>query len=549
MISTQSLSALRPRFAAGFGRLPDILGSWLAVIACCTALSGCASASGPEHGTLRINIANEPPSLDWHVSTDSTSFDVVSNLMVGLTQYKKDLSCAPACAEKWDILDNGKRYVFHLRKDAKWSDGKKLVAQDFEYAWQRILDPATGAPYAYFLYDVENGFEYNTGKLKDKSKVGVHALDDHTLEVRLKKPASYFIYLTAICPSYPMRRDIVEKGGNRWTEPDHMVSNGPFLLKDWKHEYKIEVEANPHFFEGPPKIDRIKMFMIPEQATAFALYENSQLDFIDNRSFPTPEVYRNKNSPEYSNFLLLRNNYLGFNVTKPPFTDKRVRQAFSMAIDRTIFPRILRRNEKPTSNWIPEGLAGYSKDSGLPFDPVRARALLAEAGFKSGADFPKVSVLYPTREDTRLVMEAVQDQLKRNLGVKVELTNYEWKVYLQALRRDSPPMYRASWGADYPDPETFMNIFTTYNGNNDTRWKNTEYDKLVSSAAGEQDQKLRQELYRRADKMLSSDEAPIIPTYLATQNVMIKPWVKGIEINPLDLQFFKEVTISDSAGK
>lgn len=507
-------------------------------------LGSCGATRGPEPGSLRINIGGEPPSLDWHVSTDSTSFDVVSNLMVGLTQYRNDLSCEPACAESWEVLDKGKRFIFHLRKNSKWSDGKELVAGDFEYAWHRILDPATGAAYAYFLYDVENAFEFNTRKLTDKNLVGVHALDKYTLEVRLKKPASYFIYLTAFCPTYPMRKDVVERGGTRWTEPEFMVSNGPFLLKDWKHEYKIEVEANPHFFEGRPKIDRIKMFMIPEQSTAFALYENNQLDFIDNRSFPTPEVYRNRNSPEYHNFLLLRNNYLGFNVTKPPFTDKRVRQAFSMAIDRSIFPEILRRSEKQSKCWIPKGLAGHADDSGPDYDPERARALLAEAGFPNGAKFPSVAVLYPTREDTRLVMEAVQDQIKRNLSIKLELTNQEWKVYLQTLRRDAPPMYRASWGADYPDPETFMNIFTTYNGNNDTRWKNKSFDELVSRAAGEQDPVTRAELYRKADHLLCKEETPIIVTYLATQNVMIKPWIQGIGINPLDLQFFKDATIS-----
>lgn len=526
--------------------LRHVVTTFLVAAACVVALSGCAGTERTEPGVLRINLGGEPPSLDWHVSTDSTSFDVVSNLMVGLTQYRNDLSCAPACAERWEILDKGRRYIFHLRKNLKWSDGKPLLAGDFVYAWHRILNPATGAAYAYFLYDVENAFEFNTRKLNDAEKIGIHALDDYTLEVRLKKPASYFIYLTAFCPTYPMRKDVVERGGTRWTDPEYMVSNGPFLLKDWKHEYKIEIEANPHFFEGKPKISKIKMFMIPEQSTAFALYENNQLDFIDNRSFPTPEVHRNRNSPEYRNFLLLRNNYLGFNVKKAPFTDKRVRQAFSMAIDRSVFPKILRRSERPSDCWIPQGLAGHSEDSGPKFDPERARQLLAEAGFPDGKGFPEVTVLYPTREDTRLVMEAVQDQLKQNLHIHVELTNQEWKVYLQTLRGDAPPMYRASWGADYPDPETFMNIFTSYNGNNDTRWKSSRYDALVSQAAGEQNAELRAELYRKADQLLCKDETPIIVTYLATQNVMIKPGVHGIGINPLDLQFFKDASVDGS---
>lgn len=510
----------------------------------CFLISGCSfSRARYEPDTLRINLANEPPSLDWHVSSDSTSFDVVSNLMIGLTQYKNDLSCAPACAESWDVLDNGKRYVFHLRHDLKWSDGKELTSKDFKYAWQRILNPSTGAPYAFFLYDINNAREYNSGSVKDFSLVGVKCIDPYTLEVQLRKPASYFINLTAICPSYPQRQDIIEKYGNRWTEAGKMITNGPFILKDWIHEYKIELATNPFFFENTPRVKTLKMFMIPEQSTAFALYENDQLDFIDNRSFPTPDVFHNRNSPEYHNFPLLRNNYVGFNVRKEPFTDRRVRLAFSMAIDRKIFPKILRRQEQPSNTWIPPGMLGYAADSGPPFNPDQAKRLLAECGYPNGKNFPKISVLYPSREDARLVMEAIQDQLKRNLNISVDLMNQEWKVYLQTLRRDAPPMFRSSWGADYPDPETFCNIFTSYNGNNDTSFKNSTYDKLVSCAAGEQDQKIRADLYRKADHLLCSEEVPIACTYLSTQNIMVKPWVHGIGLNPLDLQFFKDVRI------
>lgn len=510
-----------------------------------TLLTSACTRTGKryEPNTLRINIANEPPSLDWHVSTDSTSFDVVSNVMIGLTQYKNDLSCAPACAEHWEISKDGKTYTFHLRHDVKWSDGKKLIARDFEYAWHRILDPATAAPYAFFLYDIENAYEYNTGTLKDFAKVGVKAVDNYTLVVKLKNPASYFINLTAICPSYPQRQDIIEKFGNRWTDAGNMVTNGPFLLKDWIHEYKIELAANPNFFEGKPQVETLKMFMIPEQATAFALYENDQLDFIDNRSFPTPDVYNNRNSPEYRNFALLRNNYIGFNVTKKPFNDKRIRLAVSMSIDRRIFPRILRRQEKPSYTWIPPGMLGYAADSGPEFNPKEAQKLLAQAGYPNGKGFPSVSVLYPSREDARLVMEAVQDQLKRNLNVHVDLVNQEWKVYLRTLRRDAPPMFRSSWGADYPDPETFANIFTSRNGNNDTAFKNPEYDRIVYQAAGTASPEARAALYKKADHLLCKEQAAIACIYLATQNTMTKPWVHGIGINPLDLQFFKDVKI------
>jgi len=499
-----------------------------------------------EPGVLRVNLGTEPPGLDWHTATDSTSFDVVSNLMVGLTQYTNKLTCAPSCAKNWEVLDGGKRYLFHLRDDLRWTDGKPVTAYDFEYAWKRLLNPVTAAQYAFFLYDVVGAREYNTGKLKSAETLGIKALDAHTFEIRLRKPATYFIYLTAFCVSFPMRKDVVEKWGDRWTEPEHFVTNGPFKLTKWQHEYKMELAANEGYFDSVPQVKLIKMFMVPEASTAFALYENDELDFIDNRSFATPDVERYRNSPEYKNFPLLRANYLAFNVTKKPFTDVRIRKAVAMAIDRSIFPRILRRGERPATSWIPPALPGYSPDSGLKFDPVAARALLAEAGYPGGKGLPKPELLYPNRDDVRLTVEATQDQLKRNLGMEIELVNQEWKVYLATVRKDAPPMFRNSWGADFPDPETFMNLFTKDCGNNDTKWSDPRYDALIEAAQGELNAAKRADLYRQADVMLCREAVPIVPTFLATQNIMVKPWVTGIAINPLDLQFFKDVVVDDS---
>jgi len=508
------------------------------------SLGGCGgTADGYEPDTFRINLQAEPPSLDWQTSTDSTSFDVVSNLMTGLTQYNNDMKCEPGCAQTWEILDGGKHFVFHLRKNARWTDGKPVTAHDFEYAWKRLLNPSTAASYAFFLYDIENAFEYNSGKIKDADLVGVKALDDWTFSVKLKRPAAYFLYLTAFCSTCPLRKDIVEKFGDRWTEPQNIVTNGPFMITLWKHEYKIELSANPDFFEGPPRLKKIKMFMIPEQATAFGLFENNQLDYIDNRSFPTSDVERFRDSPLYRSLPLLRCSYIGFNVKKKPFDDKRVRKAFSMAIDRTLFPKILRRGESPANTWIPPALEGYSEDSKSEFDPQAARKLLAQAGYPEGKGFPLTKVLYPQREDAKLVVESVQEQIKKNLNVKLQLEVNEWKVYLDILHRDPPQMFRQTWGADYPDPETFMNVFTTRNGNNYTRWSNAEYDDLIDKASAEQDQEKRAAMYAKGDKMLCRQEVPIIPIYWATQNTMVKPWVKNIGFNAMDLQFFRKVYI------
>ena len=513
-------------------------------VICALSLSACSvQRAGPLKDTLRVNIGSEPPSLDWHVCTDNTSFDVLSNMMVGLTQFRNDLSCVPGCAKSWDILDGGKKYVFHLRDDAKWSDGKPVVAGDFEYAWKRLLDPQTAAPYAFFLYDVENAFDFNTGKIKDASKIGISCPDDHTLEVRLRKPVSYFTNLAALVSTYPLRKDIVEKYGNRWTEPENIIVNGPFVPKDWKHEYKIELVANPLFFEGEPKVKRIQMFMVPEQATAFALYENGQLDYLDNRSFPTPEVAHYSSSPEYVNVPLLKSNYVGFNVHKKPFDDKRVRLAISMSLDRDAFPKILRRREHPAFSFIPDGMSSYTPVDPPKYDPVAARKLLADAGYPDGKGFPSIQILYPSREDSRLVMEAIQDQLKRNLNLQFELTNQEFKVYMNTLHRDPPPIFVANWGADFPDPETFASVFVSHNSNNHTLWTDPVYDKLVSQAEAELDPVKRIKLYQQADHLLCAEEAAVAVTYNATQNTMVKPWIKGVKANRIDVMYLKDAEI------
>ncbi len=510
------------------------------------SLTGCASRPRFTPGVLRINLGTEPPALDWHITTDATSGDVIVNIMTGLTQYRPDLSCAPACAESWEILDGGKRYVFHLRNDVLWTDGKPVTAYDFEYAWRRIEDPKTGAGYADFLNDVVNAQEINTGKITDVTQLGAHALDERTFEVRLKKPAAYFIYMTAHWATYPMRKDVVEKHGDRWTEPANIVTNGPFRLDKWQHDYKIELAANEKFFEGRPPLDRIKMFMVAEQSTAFALFENDELDYVDNRSFSTHDVDRYRDSPFYKRVPLLQGTYIGFNVLKKPFGDKHVRRAIAMAVDKDVFPKLLRRGERPSQSWIPEELPGASPDAALKFDPEAARKELALAGFPDGKGFPTVPLLYPNREDTRLIVESIQAQLKKNLGISIELLNQEWKVYLATRRQDPPQLFRANWIADFPDAQTFMNLFTTGNGNNHTRWSNKSYDALIEDAEGELDQAKRVELFKQADHILCHDEAAIVPTFVTTQNLLLKPWTKGIEFNALDIQFLKTARIDDS---
>ena len=504
-------------------------------------ITGCSNKTSSDTGnTLRLNISGEPPTLDWTLATDNTSFHVITNLMDGLTTFDISLNPVPAIAKKWAISNKGKRYTFYLRDDVYWTDGVPVTAYDFEFSWERLLSPAVAAEYAYFLYDINNAQEYNSGKIKDFSLVGIKAVDKHTFVVDLKKPTPYFPSITTFMVTFPLRKDIVEKQGSRWTEPENIVTNGPFILHKWKHEYKIELKPNKRYYANKPHLDKIEMFMIVETSTALTLYETGGLDIA---GIPPIAILHYKESPEYRNMPMLRNNYYGFNLTKPPFNDVRIRRAFSKAIDRSEFPKILKGGEVPATSWIPKGMLAYNPDIGLKYNLDEANRLLKEAGYPDGKGFPKVTVVFNTGPDNQIIAENLQAQWKRNLNVSVELDNQEWKVYLKRLKTDAPAIFRLGWGADFPDPDNFMNLFTTDSGNNNTKWSNKRYDKLIGLAAIEMDAEKRIKLYNEAQRVLCETDAPIMPLFISAQNALVKPYVKGYMLNPMDILYLKDVKI------
>ena len=495
-------------------------------------------------GTLRLNLGFEPDTLDWAKATDSYSFDVITNIMCGLTKYNNDIVSVPALAKGWKISNDGKTYTFLLDKDAKWSDGQPVEASDFEYGWQRVLNPATAGPYAYLLYPIKNAKLYNTGKIEDIKKIGIKALRDDILQVELESPLAFFLNLTSWAVFFPQRKDIIEKYKDDWTSPKKIVTCGPFSLENWQHEYKILLKKNPYYKNPEPKLNEIKYHIVPEQSSAFSLYLNDELDCIDSRSIPISEIETIKKMKETMYEPLLRVTYIGFNVNKPPFDNKFVRAAFSHAIDRNVFPKVLGRGEIPSPTWIPPGLKDfYSPEIGCEYNQNLARDLLAKGGYPSGNNFPKVTMLFPTREDAKLIAESVQSIWQKVLGVKIEIENQEWKVYLNTLQKNPPHLFRMSWGADYPDPDTFMTLFTSNSGNNHGRWKNNSYDHIVDLAARTLNPPERKSLYKQAQKILLEEDVAIAQLFFNTQILLNKPWVKGFKFNAMDLIFCEEIAV------
>ncbi len=507
---------------------------WIAALAFAALLGACKPAPQTGGTHFRVNLGTEPPSLDWSLATDHVSFNVISNLMVGLTEFDKNLKPAPVIASSVEFLDGGRRIVFRLRGDVEWTDGKKVRAQDFEYSWKRLLNPKTASPYAYILFDIVNAQEFNQGKITDPSLVGVRAEDDRTLVVTLRHPASYFLAITTFEVTYPQRQDIIEKFGSRWTEPEHIVTNGPFRLASWKHESQIELKANANFFRGKPAIERVTMYMVNEKTTALAMYEQGNLDFMDeSHSIPTLDKPRVAKMSGYRVVPQLRGEYYGFAVDRQPFDNVKLRKAFSLAIDREIFPKILLGGHTPATSWIPPGMLAHNPAIGLKFNPDEARRMLSEAGYPDGKGLPPIVLGYNTLDDHKLVAEAIQGMWQRYLNVVVRLENQEWKVYLKKLQTDPFPVHRAGWGADYPDPDNFMKLFTSNSGNNHGRWKNPQYDQLLEQAAQELDAEKRTKLYDAAQKLLTETDAAIAPLFWRSEATVLSPKFTGLEYNSM----------------
>jgi oligopeptide transport system substrate-binding protein len=508
-------------------------------------LGACKSApqsGGASH--FRVNLGTEPPSLDWSLATDHVSFNVIANLMVGLTEFDKDLKPAPVIAKSWEFLEGGKKIVFHLRDDVQWTDGKKVRAQEFEYSWKRLLNPKTASQYAYILFDIANAQEYAEGKIKDSSAVGVRAQDDQTLVVTLRHPASYFLAITTFEVTYPQRQDVIEKFDTRWTEPGNIVTNGPFRLTSWKHENEIELQANANYFRGKPSIERVTMYMVNEKTTAVTLFEQGNLDFMDDHSIPPLDKPRLAKMPGYKLVPQLRGEYYSFAVDRKPFDNPKLRKAFALAIDREVLPKILQGGQTPATSWIPPGMLAHNPEIGLKFNPAEARRLLSEAGYPNGKGLPSIVLGYNTDEEKKLIAEAIQSMWQKHLGVVVRIENQEWKVFLKKLQNDPFPVFRAGWGADYPDPDNFMKLFTSNSGNNHGRWKNSRYDELLEIAARELDAKKRGKIYDDAQKLLTEIDVAIVPLYWKAESTILSPKFTGLEYNSMarmDLRNVKPV--------
>lgn len=501
------------------------------LLAIATFSAGPAFSASPKQ-EMNLRIETEPPTLDWNLAADYVSINILYHLVEGLAEYNEKLEPVPSLAT-WKVSKDGRTYTYTLKPGLKWSDGVALTAQHFWDSWERTLNPATASGYAYFLFDVEGAKEYNEGKLKDPAKLGFRVVNDSTFVVTLKKPATYFATIPAFTVTFPIRKDVIAKHGRKWTEPENMVVTGPFRLTQWKHDSRLEMAPNPHYRGPRPKLEKLTAHVVTEGTTAINMFETGKLDYLSR--LPALEIDRLRKNPAYKTLPYLRGYYYGFNTSKPPFNDPRVRKAFSHAINREELVSLLKGGQLATSSWIPKGMLGYNAKIGLSYDPAKAKKLLAEAGYPDGKGFPAHTFMFDTRDDNKMIAERLQAQWQKVLGVSLSAQNEEWKVYLGRLRSEAPAIFRHGWGADFPDPDNFMNMFASYSGNNFTHWKNARYDALVEKAAGEAVPAKRVALYDQAQRLLTEEEAVIAPLFIESINLLVSPKVKGLRIDALGL--------------
>ncbi|WP_299373146.1 peptide ABC transporter substrate-binding protein [uncultured Kiloniella sp.] len=484
---------------------------------------------------------SEPGTLDPQISEGVPSAHILRDLFEGLTAEHTDGSIIPGQAESWTISEDGKTFVFKIRDNAKWSNGDPVTAHDFVYAWQRAVAPATGTAYSFLLYPLENAQAISSGEEKDLSKLGVKATDDRTLEVKLSGPAPYFLGMITHSVAYPVHKGTVEAKGASWTRPENMVSNGAFKLQEWTPQSRIvAVKSDTYWNKDTVQLDKVVYYPTESQTTALKRYRAGELDWTYEVPNDQIKWIKENMADEFHVSNYLGTYYYGFNMTKPPFNDPKLRKAFSMAIDRDILTsKIVTAGEVPAYAFVVPGVTGYDavysdfKAKDQAARNAEALKLYEEAGYSK--DNPiEIELRYNTSDNHKKIAIAVASMWKKTFGAKVNLVNEEWKVYLETRKlKEATQAFRAGWIGDYNDPNTFLELWLSDSGLNDTGFDNPEFDSLLKQAGLEQDATKRKELLMKAEAIFLEANA-VAPIYHYVTKRMVKPYVKGWQSNVMD---------------
>lgn len=525
---------------------------WIACLALFLPLCSCEKETQVEtanrDGIMLVGNSAEPKSLDIHLVTGVIESKILNALFEGLVanDASDDDATPPGAAASWEHNSEMTEWTFKLQPKGKWSDGTAVTADDFVFAYQRLLLPDLGGPYAEMLYFITGAEDFNKGKLTDFSQVGVKAIDPLTLQIHLREPVPFLPSLTRHYTWFPAPRHIILKHGkidardNPWSMRE-MVGNGPFKMKTWRFHDVIEVERNPYYWDAAHVgLNGIRFLPIENPYTETRAFLAGQLHTTYQLPPDMIEVMKQRN-PEY----LRQEPYVGttfirLNTTRPVLNDLRVREALALTIDRDLLCKYVTEGYQPALSFTPD-MGAYHPKPALSFDPEKARRLLAEAGFPNGDKFPRFTLLI-ARPSARASAEAIQAMWKSHLNILIDIQNKDWGSYVAAQQSLDFDMATAGWIGDYLDPTTFLGMWTKGNGNNNTGWSDPKFEELLRAAALQADPSLRQNDLQQAESILMTS-LPILPMTHYARNYLHQPAVKNWHPLLLDQHPWKALRI------
>ena len=520
------------------------------------ATTGAGGAEAAEQ-VITVNWGTEPPSLDPGLATDTTSSNILLNIMDPLVKLGDDLEPVASAAESFETSEDGKTVTYVLRDGLEWTNGDPVTAGDFEYSWKRTISPELGADYAYQFYGIVGAQEYNScDPKKDKcdalaDKVGVNAVDDKTLEVKLTQPQPWFIQQSAHTSFLAVNKKAVDQFGDKWTEPANIVTNGPFKLDSWQHNANINLVKWDGWCDADSvKLTRVNGRMITDGTTSVQAFEAGEIDVL-YQGLPPDEISRLKETPEYDQYPALGTYYYGFNVKN--VTDVKQRRAMSLAIDRqSIIDNIAQQDQLPTTGFTPKGMPGFDElNPDSPWQPPTADLEQAKQLMGEVAN-PKTDItLYindsPGHRDIAVAIQAAW----KELGITVTIKQQEFQQFLEFL--GPPPnadvdVYRLGWIGDFVDAINFLDLWTCESGNNNTNWCNKDYDAVIAKAKNTADNAERYKLYGEAEDILGGEngDMPVLPIYWYTFVNLERESVKdSFSVNLLNQTDLTKVVVTE----
>ena len=501
-----------------------------------------SSSSG--NTKIIVNETAEPKSIDPGLLTDQSGIAVNSLVSEGLTRQGKDGTPEPGLAEKWDVSEDGLTWTFHLRENIKWSSGEPVTADDFKFAWLRVLEPATASEYAYMLHYIKGGQAYNEGKGK-KEDVGINVIDSRTLEVKLERPTAYFASLAA-SPTYaPIREKFFdEKGKNFALEADAMEYSGPYKIKSWKHDSNFIMVKNENYWNKDHiKIDEVEMVLVADSTAELNAFNNGEIELIRL----TAEQYkRYEKDPRVNVF---RNNsvwYLEYNMENKFLANKKIRQALTLAVDKEEMANtIVKGTGEAAYGIVPTGFPGESKtfreengDSYPKYNPEEAKRLYKEGLAELGVtELPELSLIINEAGNNKKIAEYVQEKIRTNLVANIRIEPIPFKERMARLQQKDFEIVLSGWGSDYADPMTYIDLFVTNGGNNHSSYSNPKYDELIKTANNSSDNKVRMQAMRDAEKILG-DDMPVGVMLYSTRVIMLNPKIKNVYFKGIGAEYY-----------